>query len=92
MDEKALGPDSPELGTDLNNLGTLYFVTKRYDEAQKVYQRALGIRLKALGDHDPAVAETMNSYASVLRVLNRNAEAQQLETQARAILSRQNAK
>jgi hypothetical protein len=34
----------------------------------------------------------MSSYASVLRVLNRNAEAQQMESQARAILSRQTAR
>jgi len=40
---------------------------KRYDESQKVYQRALEIRMHALGDHDPAVAETMASYANVLR-------------------------
>jgi tetratricopeptide (TPR) repeat protein len=33
-DEKALGPESPELGTDLNNLALLYVFSKRYGEAQ----------------------------------------------------------
>jgi tetratricopeptide (TPR) repeat protein len=92
MDEKALGPDSPELGTDLNNLGTLYLVISRYDEAQKCYQRALKIRIKAFGDHDPAVAETMNSYAIVLRGLKRDGEARQMEVQARAIMNGQKPK
>jgi tetratricopeptide (TPR) repeat protein len=80
------------LGTDLNNLGLLYYFTKRYDESQRVYQRALGIRIKALGDHDPAVAETLSSYANVLAALHRDAEARQMATQARAILNGQNAK
>jgi hypothetical protein len=66
-------------------LGLLYFFQKKYAESQKVYQRALDIRLRALRAHDPAVAETMNSYASVLRALHREAEASQMETQAQAI-------
>jgi hypothetical protein len=64
---------------------------KRYDEAQKVYQRALSIRMKALGDQDPGVLQTMTSYAAVLRALHRNTEAAQVESQARAILAKQSA-
>jgi tetratricopeptide (TPR) repeat protein len=88
LDEKSLGPESPELGTDLNNLGLLYLFMKRHEEAQKFYQRALSIRMKALGDQDPGVVETMNSYAIVLHALRRNAEAVQLEGQAQAILDK----
>lgn len=29
LDEKALGPDSPDLATDLNTLGLPYLFTKR---------------------------------------------------------------
>ena len=65
---------------------------KRYDESQKVYQRALGIRMKALGDHDPAVAETLSSYANVLVALHRDAEAREMASRARAILNGQNTK
>ena len=92
LDEKALGPESPELGTDLNNLGLLYMFTKRYEESQKVYQRALNIRMRALGNQDPAVAETMNSYSIVLHALHRNAEAAQMERQAQAIVDGRNTK
>jgi hypothetical protein len=76
----------------LNNLGLLYFFVKRYSESEKVYQRALGIRIKALGDQDPAVAETMGSYARVLSALHREGEAEQMAAKARAILDRQNGK
>jgi hypothetical protein len=65
---------------------------KRYDESQKVYQRALEIRMHALGDHDPAVAETMASYANVLRALHLDAEAQQMEARLRTILNEQKGK
>ena len=92
LDEKALGADSPELGTDLNNLGVLYMVVRRNEEAAKVFQRALAIRIKALGNQDPAVAETMNSYAAVLQLLHRDDEAAKMQKQAQAILSKQGGK
>jgi tetratricopeptide (TPR) repeat protein len=88
LDEKALGPESSELGTDLNNLGLLYVFTKRYGEAQQTYQRALAIRIKALGDTDPAVAETMNGNAAALRGLHRDAEAKQMDGRAAEITNR----
>ncbi len=91
LDEKALGPESPELGTDLNNLGLLYVLSKRYEEAQKVYQRSLAIRIKAFGETDPAVAETMGGYASALRGLHHDAEAKakQMEDRLQAIITNQ---
>ena len=58
----------------------LYLFTKRYEDSQKVYQRALNIRMRALGSEDPAVAETMNSYSIVLHALHRDAEAAQMES------------
>jgi tetratricopeptide (TPR) repeat protein len=39
LDEKALGPESPDLATDLNNLGLLYVFAKRYEDAIKVLGR-----------------------------------------------------
>ena len=85
LDEKALGPESPEVGTDLNNLALLYLLSNRYSESGKVYQRALAIRTKAFGESDPAVAEIESGYASALRGLHRYAEAIQMENRVRAI-------
>jgi tetratricopeptide (TPR) repeat protein len=87
LDEKAFGPGSAELGTDLNNLGLLYVFMKRYDEAAKVYDRALTIRLHELGNHDAETAQTMSGYALALRGLHRDAEAQQMQARAEAITS-----
>jgi len=89
LDEKALGPESPEVGTDLNNLGLLYLLSKRYDESEKTYHRALAIRIKAFGESDPAVRETMSGYISALRGLHRAAEAAQMEDRLRATTKNQ---
>ena len=88
LDEKYCGPESPELATDLNNLGLLYYLLKRYNDSQKAFQRALSIRVKAFGEQDPAVAETMLTYSSVLYALHRNQEAKQMDEKARAVLNR----
>jgi hypothetical protein len=48
--------------------------------------------VKALGENDPAVAETLNSYSSVLRATNRNQEAAQIEARVNAILASRKAK
>ncbi|HEX3586935.1 MAG TPA: tetratricopeptide repeat protein, partial [Candidatus Angelobacter sp.] len=75
LDEKALGPDSPDLATDLNNLGYLYLFSRRYPEAAKVLERALGIRRKAYGDSDPSVKETLNAYNSAMKGLQQGTQA-----------------
>ncbi len=87
--KKCSAAEIPELGSDLNNLGLLYVLSKRYEEAQKVYQRALAIRIKAFGESDRAVAETMGGYASALRGLHRDAEAKQIEDRLQAITANQ---
>jgi len=78
-----------EVGTDLNNLGLLYLLSKRYDESEKTYHRALAIRIKAFGESDPAVRETMSGYISALRGLHRAAEAAQMEDRLRATTKNQ---
>jgi tetratricopeptide (TPR) repeat protein len=67
LDEKALGPDSPDLATDLNNLGLLYLMTGKYTDAARTLDRALAIRRKAYGDSDPLVKETLGEYNSAVR-------------------------
>ena len=47
--EKALGPDHPEVATNLNNLAELYRVQGRYAEAEPLNRRSLAIREKAFG-------------------------------------------
>jgi nephrocystin-3 len=63
IDEKALGPDHPDVAADLNNLALLYHAQGKYEQALPLYQRALEICEKALGPDHPAVATALNSLA-----------------------------
>lgn len=82
--EKALGADSPDLATDLHNLAVLLYLSRQAAQALPFYDRALRIRLKSLGVEDKDTQATITSYASALRVLHRDAEAQALETRLSA--------
>ena len=43
IDEKAVGPDHPDVATSLNNLAALYKEQGRYADAEPLYKRALAI-------------------------------------------------
>ena len=43
IDEKALGPDHPDVAVSLNNLAALYRAMNRDDEAEPLEQRAARI-------------------------------------------------
>jgi len=79
-----LGPEHPQVATDLNNLADVYYVQGRYADAEPRYQHALALREKALGPEHPDVAQTRNNYVALLRATNRDAEAAQLEAQGKA--------
>jgi len=80
INEKALGPDHPDVATDLNNLAWLLQATGRYAEAEPLYARALAIWEKALGPDHPAVATSLNSLAFLLDATGRYAEAEPLSS------------
>jgi tetratricopeptide (TPR) repeat protein len=63
IDEKALGPDHPNVATALGNLASLYQAKGDYERAEPLYQRALAIYAKALGAEHPAVATSLNNLA-----------------------------
>ncbi len=44
IEEKALGPDHPDLATTLENMADLYKKTGRLDEAKRFEERAQAIR------------------------------------------------
>ena len=71
-----------DLAASLNNLALLYYCEAKYDAAEPLYKRALEIREKNLGTDDPAVQQTQQFYAALLRQVGRKAEAQKLEAQA----------
>ena len=83
--EKALGPDHPDTGQNLNNLGTLYLTQGRYGEAETFYKRALIIREKALGPDHPDTAATLNNLAALYDSQGHYGEAEPLYKRALAI-------
>ena len=63
IQRRLLGPQHPEVGTLLNNLGTVMNVTNRYAEAESIHREALSVRERALGAEHPYVANSLLNLA-----------------------------
>jgi hypothetical protein len=63
----------------LERLAELHCDGDRNGQAAPLYKEALEIREKDIGQDDPATIATTKAYVGVLRKLNRDAEAQELE-------------
>ena len=85
INEKALGPEHPQVAIDLNNLAVLYKIQGLFEEAEPLYKRSLAISEKALGPEHPNVAQSLENYAALLRETGRASKAEKLEVRARAI-------
>ena len=68
-----------------NEAGVAASQQGKYAEAEPLYQRSLAILEKALGPEHPLVATSLENYAALLRNMNREAEAAQMEARAKAI-------
>ena len=69
----------------LDYLALSYREQGRYIEAEQLLKRSLLIRKKAFGPEHPAVALSLENYASQLRETGRDAKAAGLEARAQAI-------
>jgi tetratricopeptide (TPR) repeat protein len=85
IDEKALGPDHPEVGTALGNLASLLQNKGDYAGAEPLFRRALDIYKKALGPDHPLVATALGNLALLLKDKGDYAGAESLFRQALAI-------
>jgi tetratricopeptide (TPR) repeat protein len=70
------GPDHPDVAFVLNSLGVLYKYIGRYDEAERLYRRALAIKENVLGPDHVDVALTLGNLAMLYKTLERYAEAE----------------
>ena len=70
--------DHPEHATSLIELGRVHWARGEYEEAQRLFARALEIRQRHLGMDDPAVAEVLHDLAEVLRLQFRREESKKL--------------
>ena len=82
IQEKLLGPEHPDLGQTLNNLGVLRHTQGRHAEAEAFYQWGLEI-CETYRDplHQDAV-NLMQNYAAFLQEIGRNLEADAVKARA----------
>jgi hypothetical protein len=81
IQEKALGPDNPNVALSLNNLALLYSSQGRHDDAEPLFKRSLAIGEKA---GLPFVA-VMNNLGDLYRGQARYSDAEPLYKRALAI-------
>lgn len=65
--EQAFGPDHPDVASALHILAARYHLVHRYDQAQALYERALGIRTESLGHDHPSTVEVLEDLGDLWR-------------------------
>src|SRR6266568_4763212 len=87
--EQVLGPDHPDVATNLNNLASLYRGQGKYAEAESLIGRALAINEQALGVEHLNTATILNNLASFYESRGKYEEAEPLYQRALAIYEQQ---
>jgi tetratricopeptide (TPR) repeat protein len=85
--EHTYGKESQAVGTMCYNLATLAHLDKKYEESERLYQRALMLRTKILGSDHEDTAKVLQNYAKLLRELHREQEADHLDTCAKGAIT-----
>lgn len=82
---KRLRPDQPDVAIAIRGLAKLYTDQGRYTDAEPLFIQAIGIQKQKLGEVNSELARSLKEYASLLRKTHREAEAAELEKQAKVI-------
>ncbi len=85
VQERALGPEHPDVAKQLNYLAVLYGRQGRHAKAEALFGRVLAIQEKALGPDHPDVAWSLNSLGALYSRQGRHGEAECLHKRALAI-------
>jgi Tetratricopeptide repeat len=83
--EKQYGPDKPQVVKSLNDLATCYSLQGRYDQAEPLYKRVMGILQRSGYGEGPEMATALENYALLLKKTAREAEAKDVLEKATAI-------
>ena len=75
LQEASLGPMHPELANTLNNLGVVYEVTEKPDEAERCFRRASEIATAVLPPDHPFVATSRQNLDDFLKTRVKPADA-----------------
>ena len=68
IDEKAWGPDHPQLAIHLNNLASLFVAKGDYAATEPLFRRALAIDEKALGPDHRTTQQVRKNLDDLLRL------------------------
>lgn len=85
IQEETLGRRHPDFIQTLNDLAELYYAEGMFTEAEPLFKFSLAAFEQALGSEHPHIADRLEGYASILRTLRRNEDAEMFEARARAI-------
>jgi tetratricopeptide (TPR) repeat protein len=72
----------------LNTLASVLFQQGKFTECEPLLERSLKLRQEKLGPDHADIADTLRDYAKLLRKLGRNADAETMYAQAKAILAK----
>ncbi len=78
-----------QVASTITSLAGIYEAEGKYAEAEPLLKRSLTIREKVLGPGAPELAQSLESYAALLRKTERGAEAEKLESRAKSIRATQ---
>jgi tetratricopeptide (TPR) repeat protein len=81
----ALGPEHPDVGAALNDLGNVRSRVGDFEGSLQLLQEALAIRERQLGENHPLVATTLSALGATRRALGDNEGAKQAQLRALAI-------
>jgi esterase/lipase superfamily enzyme len=85
MQEKALGPEHPDVAATKTGLAGAYKSRQRYDEARALLESALAIQEKTLGVNHPALASSLLPLSEIYRALGRRDDAERILRRVRQI-------
>jgi tetratricopeptide (TPR) repeat protein len=80
------GPEAPQYGVALANLGVAMTLQQRHEESLALSEQALAVYEKALGEHHPLYGATLFNIANALRELGRLDEARARAERALVLL------
>jgi tetratricopeptide (TPR) repeat protein len=83
--ERALGPDHPDVAADVAALAALLDGQGKYDEAEKLYRRALTVFERVYGTEHYEIAVTLNNLAAIYHARGESEEAEELYQRALSI-------
>lgn len=88
LDLQLFGKEHASISRDYTNLCFLYIHTGKYGQAEQFIKSALSIDEAMGGPDHPLVALDLDTYATLLRSLNRAPEAEKMEARIKQIQSK----